>query len=230
MRAGIAFLAASLLAMPVTAQTITSREATPPRVASVTIPSTDGSGNLSAPIMTTLCSNGATAVICPIGGLDPETVAVRAGRAFTVSTGRATVAAGNVLCIYLENTGTSTYYFTTRLFSNNLPSNVAQPYVFGISATGGNLPVSTASISNRNGSAAAPGLVARFGVSTPANQPSGTVGPGNYVGAGHLELGQPYTRTLTPGSRFANCQEGGSTGLTGNTDAMEAITISLYYE
>lgn len=151
------------------------------------------------------------------------------GRVATVSTGKMTVAAGNVGCIYLQNTGATLIRIPERVVTTNLPSNVAQPYFFGIASPSGNLPTQTLTASGRNGSVTVPGLVVRGGVSSAANQPTGTVGPGNVVNSGKFALDKPFSRTLLPGASFANCVEGASTGLTGNADMVATWTVTLEF-
>lgn len=160
-----------------------------------------------------------------------EDAAFRAGRAFTISTGKMTDASGNVACLYVQNTSaTNTYFITSRLFTDNLPSNVASTAFFSIANPTANLPTQTGTATSRNGSGTLPGAVIRYGVSTAANQPTGTVGPGNLLPMGQVLLGEPFGRAILPGASFTNCIEGAGTGLTGNTDMVAAITFTLYYE
>lgn len=148
------------------------------------------------------------------------------GRVATVSTGAMSVANGNVGCIYLQNTGTITLRLPARIITTNLPDNVTQPYFFGIANPSGNLPTQALTASGRNGATSVPGLVARGGVASVANQPTGTVGPGNVVN-GEFRLDKDLARTLLPGQSFANCVNGASTGVTGATDMVAVWTVPI---
>lgn len=161
----------------------------------------------------------------------PDEQALRAGRAYSLSTGIVTVAAGQSLALYLTNpTSTAVRAFLPhRLFTC---SRTDATFAGIGNPTRSDLLPSVANSSNR-GSGSASLLTARSGALSAANlatlQASGTAAAGNVLAGGQVDL--VFERTLEPGQAFANYitnTTGG--GLATGADMYACITFAYYVE
>lgn len=161
----------------------------------------------------------------------PDEQALRGGRAYSLTTGVATVAAGNSLGLYITNPATSgqRVFLPHRLFTC---SRTDATFAGVGNPTRSDLLPSVANSSNRGSGGASP-VTARSGALSAANlstlTASGTAAAGNVLGGGQVDL--VFERTLEPGQAFANYltnTTGG--GLASGTDMYACITFVYYLE
>lgn len=160
--------------------------------------------------------------------------ALRAGRAYTTSTGVGTVASGNSMVLYLSNPAGSgkRVFIKDRIFTATREDNLTAvgPQFYGISSPTGNIPAGNAVVSNRGDGTVTSALVAKFAVVNAANLPSGgTTGAGNLSAGGQFNL--TLERTLEPGKAFAQVMTNTSSGALGGAfNILMTITAGFYEE